>query len=61
MCPLDGGRLELPGVLAGWLSRASRAATRAVKVCTCTHSARIRASFSVSVSLLRSGGGIIRP
>jgi hypothetical protein len=35
---LDGGRLELPGVLVGWLSRASSAATRAVKVCTCAHS-----------------------
>ena len=58
---LDGGRLELPGVLGGRLSRASSPATRAVKACTCAHSARIRASFSASVSLLRSGGGVIRP
>jgi len=49
---LDGGRLELPGVFGGASSRASSSATRA-------HNARIRASFSASVSRLRSGGGVI--
>jgi hypothetical protein len=59
--PLEGGRLELPGVFGGAFSRASSSATRAVKVCTCVHSARIRASFSTSVSVRRSGGTVIRP
>ena len=49
---MDGGRLELPGVFGGAISRASSSATRA-------HSARISASFSASVGRLRSGGGII--
>jgi hypothetical protein len=49
---LDGDKPELPGVLGGAFSRASSSATRA-------HNARIRASFSASVSRLGSGGGLI--
>jgi hypothetical protein len=52
LCPWDGGRLELPGVFGGSLSFASSSATRA-------HNARIRASFSASVSLLRSAGAVM--
>ena len=55
-------RPELPGVFGGWFQpRLQFAATRAVKLCTCAHSARIRASFSTWVSLRRSGGAVIRP
>src|SRR5689334_13536036 len=49
---LDGGGPELPGVFGGASSRASSSATR-------VHKARISASFSASVSRLRSGGGLI--
>ena len=49
----DASRIRhKPGVSGGPLSRTSSSATRA-------HSARISASFSASVSRLRSGGGVI--
>ena len=38
-CPFDGGRLELSGVFDGSPSLASSAITRAVRLCTCAHSA----------------------
>jgi hypothetical protein len=53
LCPLEGGRLELPGVFGGWFNRACRSATRAVKVCTYAHSARI---ISAITKTSASGG-----
>ena len=58
-CPFDGGRLELSGVFDGSPSLASSAITRAVRLCTCAHSARIKSRpFSASLRRLSSGSWV---
>src|SRR4249920_1027973 len=57
-CPFDGGRLELSGVFGGSPSFASSSATRAISAWTCVQSARINASFSAWLRLLRFGGWV---
>src|ERR1700726_1756190 len=62
--PRDGGSEELAGVFAGrssFLRRASSSAIRASAASSCPtrgNSDRISASFSATVSLLRSMGGV---
>ena len=48
-CPFEGGRLELPGVLGGRPSLASRSATRAKRAAICSACAKTR-RISVSLS-----------
>jgi hypothetical protein len=54
-CPFDSGRLELSGVFGGSPSLASSSAIRRSAVSSRWNSARISASFSASLSWLRSG------
>src|ERR1700712_5459503 len=62
-CPFDGGSGELSGVLGGFSSSASRASSSAIRASAATNrpingnSERISASFSATVSLLRSISG----
>ncbi len=63
-CPFDGGSDELSGVLAGRSGFASRASSSAIRASAASNwptsgsSERIRASFSATVSLLRSISGV---
>ncbi len=66
--PCEGGLDELSGVFGGRLNSSSRASSAAMRascaaiVCcadaSCANSARISASFSAGLSLLRSGRGV---
>jgi len=56
-CPFEGGTLELSGVFAGSFSFCSKAVSRAVSDPTCSHNARIKASFCAWESVVKSGRG----
>ena len=65
-CPFDGGSEELSGVLPGRSNLASRASSSAIRASaasncpTSGNSDRMSASFSATVSLLRSISGATR-